>query len=137
MLGPLVELLEVVGRVHGFAGRLEAEPGDIRSDGFGVVFGLAGGVGVVETQPAGAAQFGGDPEVEAYGLGVADVEVAVGFGRETGLDSAPEGADAVIPADQVAYVVAGHCRASPRYEARRSGWASRFSAVSSSTTRPV
>ncbi len=38
------------------------------------------GVGVVEAQVAAAAELLGDAEVEADGLGVADVEVAVGLG---------------------------------------------------------
>jgi hypothetical protein len=43
-------------------------------------------VGIVEAEVSFAAKLGGEAEVEADGLGVADVEVAVGLGRETGLD---------------------------------------------------
>ena len=43
------------------------------------------GVGVVEAQVAHASVGGRDAEVQANGLGVADVQVAVGFGREAGL----------------------------------------------------
>src|SRR3546814_12205966 len=42
--------------------------------------------GVVEAQVAQAAELGGDAEVQADRLGVADVQVAVGFGREAGAD---------------------------------------------------
>ena len=43
-----------------------------------------GGVGVVEAQVAEAAEFLGEAEVEADGLGVADVQVAVGLRRKPG-----------------------------------------------------
>src|SRR3546814_11722109 len=42
--------------------------------------------GVVEAQVAQAAELGGDAEVQADRLGVADVQVAVGLGREAGAD---------------------------------------------------
>jgi hypothetical protein len=51
-------------------------------DGLDVLLLFLGGVGVVVAQVALAAEFLGDAEVEADGLGVADVEVAVGLGRE-------------------------------------------------------
>ena len=41
---------------------------------------------VVHAQVAEALVVAGQPEVEVDGLGVADVEVAVGLGRETGVD---------------------------------------------------
>ena len=44
------------------------------------------GIGVVEAQVALAVVNIGQAEVQADGFGVADVQVAVGFGRETGLD---------------------------------------------------
>ena len=40
------------------------------------------GVGVVEAQVALAAELGGQAEVQADGLGVADVQVAVRLGRK-------------------------------------------------------
>ena len=41
-----------------------------------------GRVGVVEAQVAGAARLLGDPEVQADGLGVPDMQIAVRFGRK-------------------------------------------------------
>src|SRR4029434_4121749 len=49
-------------------------------------------IGVVEAQVAAATQLGGQPEVEADRLGVADVQVAVGLRREPGHDRAREAA---------------------------------------------
>ena len=91
----VVELLEIVRGVAQLA-PLEAQPADVAFDGLDVagLFGL--GVGVVEAQVAGAPVLGGDPEVEADGLGVADVQQPVGFGREAGGDP-----PSVLPAGQV------------------------------------
>ena len=91
----VVELLEIVRGVAQLA-PLEAQPADVALDGLDVAgfFGLR--VGVVEAQVAGAPVLGGNPEVEADGLGVADVQQAVGFGREAGGDP-----PSVLPAGQV------------------------------------
>ena len=48
-----------------------------------------GRVGVVEAQVALAAELVGEAEVQADGLGVADVQVAVGLGRKAGVDASP------------------------------------------------
>ena len=80
--GEAVQFLEVVGGVVQTLAPVEPEPPDVVLDGFDVAGVLLGGVGVVETQVAAAAELTGDAEVEADGLGVADVEKAVGLGRE-------------------------------------------------------
>ena len=80
--GPLVELLEVVGRVEDVAGPLVAEPADVGLDRVDVLLLLLLGVGVVEPEVAAAAELARDAEVEGDRLGMADVEVAVGLGRE-------------------------------------------------------
>ena len=59
------------------------EPLDVLDDGFDVLDVLLRRIGVVHAEVAAAAVFAGDAEVEADGLGVADVEVAVGLRRET------------------------------------------------------
>ena len=82
--GPVVELLEVVGRVVEVLAPVEAEPAHVGLDGVDVLLLLLGRVRVVEAEVAAAAELLGDAEVEADGLGVADVEVAVGLGREAG-----------------------------------------------------
>jgi hypothetical protein len=46
------------------------------------------GIGVVKAQIAFAAKLLGDAEVEADGFGVADVQIAVWFGREAGVNTA-------------------------------------------------
>ena len=83
--GPLVELGEVVGGVAE-AVPLEAEPADVFLDGVDVLLLFFFGVGVVEAQVGFAAELVGEAEVDADGLGVADVEVAVGLGGKAGLD---------------------------------------------------
>ena len=84
--GPLVELLEVVrGEVQVLA-PVEPQPADVGLDGVDVLLLFLGGVGVVEAQVAAAAELPRDAEVEADGLGVADVEVAVRLGGKAGDD---------------------------------------------------
>ncbi len=66
------------------------------------------GIGVVEAQVGLAAELVGESEIDADGLGVADVEVAVGLGRKAGLDDGVAvlfGAD--ILGDDVAEEVGG------------------------------
>ena len=77
--GPLVELAEVVG---GVAEPLpvEAQPADVFLDGVDVLLLFFLGIGVVEAQVGLAAELVGETEIEADGLGVADVEIAVGLG---------------------------------------------------------
>jgi hypothetical protein len=83
--GPVVELREVVGCVAE-AIPLEAQPADVGHDGIDVLLLLFFRVRVVEAQVGLAAEFVGQTKVDADGLGVADVEVAVGLGRKAGLD---------------------------------------------------
>ena len=79
---PRVELLEVVrGEVEVLA-PVEAQPADVRLDRVDELEFLLDRVGVVEAQVAATAELARDAEVEADRLGVADVEVAVGLGRE-------------------------------------------------------
>ena len=65
---------------------METEPLDIFFDGVDVFVVFFFGVGIVETQVAQAVENIGQTEVQADGFGVADVQVAVGLGREAGLD---------------------------------------------------
>ena len=84
MFGPSIELLEVVrGEVKVLA-PIEAQPGDVCLYGIDVFLFFLGGVGVVETQGAVAAELAGHTEIEADRLGMPDVEVAVGLRREAG-----------------------------------------------------
>jgi hypothetical protein len=54
----------------------------VRLDRIQVFLLLPGGIRVVEAEVATAAELAGDPEVEADRLRVADVKVAIRFGRE-------------------------------------------------------
>ena len=65
---------------------METEPLDIFFDGVDVFVVFFFGVGVVETQVAQAVVNVRQTEVQADGFGMADMQVAVGFGREAGLD---------------------------------------------------
>ena len=89
LLGPLVELIEIVRGVVQPLLPIEAQPADVLHDRIDVLHFLLAGVGVVEPQVAQAAGILlGDAEIEADRLGVADVQIAVGLGREAGVDAA-------------------------------------------------
>ena len=64
---------------------LEAHPADVVLDGVDVLDVLLGGVGVVKAQIALSAELLRDGKVNVQGLDVADVQIAVRFGRESGL----------------------------------------------------
>ncbi len=82
---PLEELVKVVGGVAE-AIPLEAEPAHILLDGVHVLLLFLLGVGVVEAQVGEAAELVGQTEVEADGLGVADVQISVWLRRKACLN---------------------------------------------------
>ncbi|MCY1172027.1 hypothetical protein D9M73_121530 [compost metagenome] len=83
---PVMQLVEILRGVAHFAGPFEAQPFDVAFDRVDVFLIFLGRVGVVETQVRDAAELLGQAEVHADRLGVADVQVAVGFRRKTGDD---------------------------------------------------
>ncbi len=111
-LGQLVHAREVVGREQ-HRGRREAEPAHVVLDRLDVLDVLLGRVGVVVAEVAGALVVAGQPEVEADRLGVADVQVAVGLGREAGRDpGVPAGGQVGVDdvAEEVGALGRGHGR---------------------------
>ena len=90
--GPASKLSEVVAGEKRFTIERVTEPRQIFDDAVNEarVFGL--GVGVVEAQVADAGELTGQLKVGSDRLGVANVQVAVRLGRETGHDPAAEGA---------------------------------------------
>ena len=84
-----VHLLEVIGRVD-TSDRLQSKPSQRTSSWIDSTYSTSSlvGIGVVEAQVADAAEFRGDAEIEHDRLGVADVQIAVGLGRKTGVDAA-------------------------------------------------
>ena len=80
---------------------VEAEPADVVLDGSDELVLLPGRVGVIEAQVAAPAELSRDAEIQTDRLGVADMEIAVGLGREAGDDGA--GAPGIeIGADDIA-----------------------------------
>jgi hypothetical protein len=77
-----VKLLEVVGGEVLTVVPVEAHPSQIIFDGIYVLDLFLAGVGIVKAQITQAAVVSGDPEINAHGLGMADVEIAVGLGRK-------------------------------------------------------
>ena len=98
LLAGQVQDLEVVGGVAQVV-PVEAEPAHVVLDRADVLGVFLGRVGVVQAQVALAAEFAGDAEIQADRLGVADVQVAVGFRREAGLDGRVLAAGEVLAND--------------------------------------
>ena len=80
--GPIVELLEVIRCVEEPVAEFAAQPFHILDDRFDVLLLLLGGIGVVEAEVALPRELLGKAEIEHDALGVADVQVAIGFGRK-------------------------------------------------------
>ena len=86
--GPIIKLLEVVRGVVLVLTPFKAEPSDVSLDRVDVFLLFFGRVGVIKTQVTRPAELLRHAEVEAYCFGVANVEIAVGLGREARHDSA-------------------------------------------------
>jgi hypothetical protein len=84
VLGPLVELLEVVRCVIEMGSPVEAEPAHIVLDGVDVFLLLLRRIGVVEAQVTAATELLRNAEVQGNRLGVADMQIAVGLWRKAG-----------------------------------------------------
>ena len=89
LLGERVHLLEVVRGVEHPLGPVESEPAHVLLDRVDVLDVFLRRIGVVEAEVADPAEFLGDAEVETDRLGVADVQIPVGFGRETRVTRRP------------------------------------------------
>ncbi|CAM5192384.1 hypothetical protein CDEN61S_01506 [Castellaniella denitrificans] len=89
--GEAVQGLEVVAGViavfRAVPRPVEAQPAHHVDDGVDVLVLFLFGIGVVEAQVADALVVARQAEVQADALGVADVQVAVGLGREAGADA--------------------------------------------------
>ncbi len=84
MLGPRVQLLEVIRCVVEMFAPVEAQPVHVALDRVDELLLFLRRIGVVEAQMATAAELLCDPEVQADGLGVADMQIAVRLRRESG-----------------------------------------------------
>jgi hypothetical protein len=83
LLRPSVELLEIVRRVIEVLAPVEAEPAHVIFDGVDVLLLLLDRIGIVEPQVTAAAEFLRHAEIQANGLGVANVQVTVRLRRKT------------------------------------------------------
>ena len=83
MLGPGIELVEIIGSEAHLAGPLEAQPFDVFLDGVDIGLLFLGRVGVIEAQVTIATELLRQTEVQTDRLGVPDMQEAVGLRRET------------------------------------------------------
>ena len=125
---PIVELVEIVGGVIE-AVPLVAEPVHVANDGIDVLLLFLLGIGVVEAQVGLAAELRGEAEVQVRGLGVAEVQVAIGLGRKAGLHASGELVGLEVGNDDVADEIGSLGRFGGRLGRRlhlRIGWVHDF-----------
>ena len=84
--GVLIVLFKIVGAVVETVAPVKAQPVNILLDGVYILGVLLGGVGIVHAQVAQTAVLLGRAEVDAQRLAVADVQIAVGLRRKTGVN---------------------------------------------------
>ena len=113
-LGELVQPIVIVRRVVAVLAPVEPKPTHRRRNGVLELDIFLDGVGVVETQIAVAAILGGEPEVEADGLRVTIVQIAIGFGWKASNHFAAVLARAIVLGDDGAKKIG-----SGRWPARR------------------
>ena len=83
---PPVILLEVVRAEEKAVVPIRPHPADVLDDGIHVLLLFLGGVGVVKAQVEEAVEIQSDAIVNPDGLRMADVQVGVRLGRESGVD---------------------------------------------------
>ena len=107
--GELVGFLKVVRAVEKAVAPVKAEPADILLNGIDELGVLLGGVGVVHAQIAETAELLRRAEVDAQRLAMADVQIAVRLGRETGVHrfSGKPSAGGNVLSDKIMNKIAG------------------------------
>src|SRR5215468_803016 len=86
VLGPGIELLEIIRRKIEIVAPIEAQPMYVGLDGIDIFLLFLRRIGIVEPQIALAAEFLRNAEVETNRFGMADVKITVRFRRKTGDD---------------------------------------------------
>ena len=99
LLGERIQLIEVVGSVIFPIVPFAAEPVHVFTDGIHVFGIFLHRIGIVEAQVAQPAVLLRQPEVDADGFGVADVQIAVRLRREPGVDFPAEAPGGVVLID--------------------------------------
>ena len=107
--GVFIGLFKVIGAIVKPVAPVKAEPVDVFFDGVDVLGVLLGGVGVVHAQIAETAELLRRAEVDAQRLAVADVQIAVRLGRETGVHrfSGKPSAGGNVLSDKIMNKIAG------------------------------
>ena len=100
-----IELLEIVGGIEKPVVPVISQPADILLDGLYVLDVLLVGIGVIEAQVAGSVIVPGNTEIQAYRLGMPDVQVAVRLGWKACCHPPLVLAAADIAVDDIAYKV--------------------------------
>ena len=100
--GKFVQVTEIRRGVAHFPVPAETEPADIVLDGVDELLALLERIGVVETKVAMSAVLLGKREIQADGLGVSDVKVAVGFRRKARMHAAAMLAGSKVPGNHLA-----------------------------------
>lgn len=99
LLGERIQLFKIIGCVKFPVFPVTAEPLHVLADGIDIFRVFLHRVRIVKAQIALAAILPGQSEVDADGLGMPNMQVAVGFRRKTGMDLTAETARSVVLID--------------------------------------
>jgi len=80
----LIKFFEIIGGVKQPVFPVEPQPSDIVDDRLNIFHRFSRRIGVVQPKIAGSLIIPGDAEIEAYGFGMTDMNIAVRFRRKTG-----------------------------------------------------
>ncbi len=80
-------MIEIVRSVVEPVTPIESEPSNVLFDGFNKLFLFFGWIGVIKSHIAKATKLSRNTEIEADGFGVSDMQIAVGLGRKTCMNS--------------------------------------------------
>ena len=84
----IMKRLEVIRGIEHPVVPVETEPPDILDDRVHILHFFLGGIRIVEPEIAQPVIIAGEAKIQADGLGVTDMEIAVGLGRKPGVDPA-------------------------------------------------
>ena len=103
--GVLIKLAKIIRGIIFPVAPIETKPTDILTNGIDVFDFFLLRVGIVKTEIAETLVVPGDPETDADGFGVADVEIAVRLRRETRVDAAAMFAVLAVFVNNIAYKI--------------------------------
>ena len=108
VLGKFVQLIEVIGRILQMLAPIETQPRHAVANRIDIFLRFLFRIGIVETQVTQTTVIMRNTEIQANALGVADVQIAIGLGRETRFHTSVPFSGTIIFVDNIADKI-GRC----------------------------